>query len=51
MWTSTPIRAGENLYLRHGCRKLREQHAGDIIMPDIPKCGDLSECRKSAERA
>ena len=49
--TSTPICAGENLYLRHGFRKLLEQQAVDIIMPDIPKCGGLSECRKIAELA
>lgn len=49
--TSTPICAGENLYLRRGFRKLLEQQAVDIIMPDIPKCGGLSECRKIAELA
>lgn len=49
--TSTPICAGENLYLRHGFRDLIEQQAVDIIMPDIPKCGGLSECRKIANQA
>ncbi|RYE07761.1 MAG: mandelate racemase/muconate lactonizing enzyme family protein [Hyphomicrobiales bacterium] len=49
--TSTPICAGENLYLRHGFRDLIEKHAVDIIMPDIPKCGGLSECRKIANMA
>jgi L-alanine-DL-glutamate epimerase-like enolase superfamily enzyme len=49
--TSTPICAGENLYLRHGFRELIEQQAVDIIMPDIPKCGGLSECRKIANMA
>jgi L-alanine-DL-glutamate epimerase-like enolase superfamily enzyme len=49
--TSTPICAGENLYLRHGFRDLIEQQAVDIIMPDIPKCGGLSECRKIANLA
>lgn len=49
--TSTPICAGENLYLRHGFRELIEKHAVDIIMPDIPKCGGLSECRKIANMA
>jgi L-alanine-DL-glutamate epimerase-like enolase superfamily enzyme len=51
MATSTPICAGENLYLRHGFRDLIEKHAVDIIMPDIPKCGGLSECRKIANMA
>jgi galactonate dehydratase len=49
--TSTPICAGENLYLRHGFRDLIVQQAVDIIMPDIPKCGGLSECRKIANLA
>ena len=49
--TSTPICSGENLYLRHGFRDLIEQQAVDIIMPDIPKCGGLSECRKIANMA
>jgi len=49
--TTTPICSGENLYLRHGFRDLIEQQAVDIIMPDIPKCGGLSECRKIANMA
>jgi L-alanine-DL-glutamate epimerase-like enolase superfamily enzyme len=49
--TSTPICAGENLYLRHGFRELLTKQAVDIIMPDIPKCGGLSECRKIANLA
>ena len=49
--TSTPICCGENLYLRHGFRDLLEQQAADVIMPDIPKCGGLSECRKIANMA
>ena len=51
MATATPICAGENLYLRHGFRDLIEKQAVDIIMPDIPKCGGLSECRKIANMA
>jgi L-alanine-DL-glutamate epimerase-like enolase superfamily enzyme len=49
--TTTPICAGENLYLRHGFRDLITRQAVDIIMPDIPKCGGLSECRKIANLA
>jgi L-alanine-DL-glutamate epimerase-like enolase superfamily enzyme len=49
--SSTPICAGENLYLRHGFRELIEKQAVDAIMPDIPKCGGLSECRKIANLA
>lgn len=46
-----PLCAGENLYLRWGFRDLLEQQAVDVIMPDIPKCGGLSECRKIANMA
>jgi L-alanine-DL-glutamate epimerase-like enolase superfamily enzyme len=49
--TTTPICAGENLYLRHGFRELITTQAVDIIMPDIPKCGGLSESRKIANLA
>jgi len=49
--TRTPICAGENLYMRHGFRDLLQQQAVDIIMPDISKCGGLSECRKIANMA
>ncbi|MFZ4662415.1 MAG: mandelate racemase/muconate lactonizing enzyme family protein [Caldilineaceae bacterium] len=49
--TTTPICSGENLYLRHGFRDLLEKQAVNIIMPDIPKCGGLSECRKIANMA
>ncbi len=49
--TGTPICVGENLYLRHGFRDLFQQQAADIIMPDISKCGGLSECRKIANMA
>ena len=49
--TTMPLCAGENLYLRHGFRELIMTQAVDIIMPDIPKCGGLSECRKIANLA
>ena len=49
--TRTPLCAGENLYLRYGFRDLLEKQAVDIIMPDISKCGGLSECRKIANMA
>jgi L-alanine-DL-glutamate epimerase-like enolase superfamily enzyme len=49
--SSTPICAGENLYLRHGFRELIEKQAVDVIMPDIAKCGGLSESRKIANLA
>ena len=34
-----------------GYRDLLEKQAVNIIMPDIPKCGGLSECRKIANLA
>lgn len=49
--TTTPICAGENLYLRHGFRDVLVNQALDVIEPDIPKCGGLSECRKIANLA
>ena len=49
--SGTPICVGENLYTRWGFRELFEKQAADIIMPDIPKCGGLSECRKIANMA
>ena len=49
--TKTPICAGENAYLRYGFREIIEKQACDIIMPDISKCGGLSECRKIANMA
>ena len=49
--TTTPNCAGENLYLRHGFCELITQQAVSVIMPDIPKCGGLSECRKIANLA
>lgn len=49
--TSTPICAGENLFLRHGFRELLEKRAVDIVMPDLQKCGGLLEGRKIADMA
>lgn len=46
-----PICAGENIYLRHGFRDLIEKQAVDIVMPDLPKCGGLSDGRKIANLA
>jgi galactonate dehydratase len=49
--TTTPICAGENLYLRWGFRDLIEQQAVDVIMPDLPKCCGLAEGKKIAALA
>jgi galactonate dehydratase len=49
--TTTPICCGENLYMRWGYTELFQKRAADIIMPDIQKCGGLSEARKIANLA
>lgn len=49
--TSTPICAGENLYLAHGFRRLLEMSAVDIIMPDLQKAGGLGEGQRIANLA
>jgi galactonate dehydratase len=49
--TKTPICCGENLFMRWGYQQLLEKRAADIIMPDIQKCGGLSEARKIANMA
>lgn len=46
--TTTPICAGENLYLAHGFRRLLEIGAVDIIMPDLQKAGGLGEGQRIA---
>jgi len=49
--TSTPICAGENIYLAYGFRKGLEIGAWDIIMPDLQKCGGLGEAQRIANLA
>ena len=49
--TSTPILTGEQIYLRHGFRDLIEQHAIDIVAPDICDVGGLAEAKWIAEFA
>jgi galactonate dehydratase len=51
MRSRTPICVGENLYLRWGFRELFQQQGADVVMPDVPKCGGLSESRKIAHLA
>jgi galactonate dehydratase len=46
--TSTPICAGENIYLAYGFRRLLELNAVDIIMPDLQKAGGLGEGQRIA---
>ena len=49
--TSTPICAGENVYLAYGFRKMLEIGAVDIIMPDLQKAGGLGEAQRIANLA
>jgi galactonate dehydratase len=49
--TSTPICAGENVYLAYGFRKGLEIGAWDIIMPDLQKTGGLGEAQRIANLA
>jgi gluconate/galactonate dehydratase len=49
--TATPITAGENVYRKHGQRRLIENQAVDIIAPDMPKVGGMRETRKIADLA
>src|SRR5215204_4413401 len=49
--TTTPICAGENVYLAHGFRRMLEIGAVDIIMPDLQKTGGLGEGQRIANLA
>jgi galactonate dehydratase len=49
--TSTPICAGENIYLAPGFRRLLETGGVDIIMPDLQKAGGLGEGQRIANLA
>jgi galactonate dehydratase len=49
--TSTPICAGENIYLGYGFRRALEIGAVDIIMPDLQKVGGLGEGQRIANLA
>ncbi len=49
--TTTPICAGENIYLAYGFRRMLEIGAVDIIMPDLQKVGGLGEGQRIANLA
>lgn len=49
--TSTTICSGENVYRKHGTRRLIEEQAVDIIQPDLPKVGGIRETMKIADHA
>ncbi|EMA46099.1 mandelate racemase/muconate lactonizing enzyme family protein [Halococcus saccharolyticus] len=49
--TTVPITAGENVYRKHGHRRLLEEQAVDVVAPDLPKVGGMRETRKIADLA
>ena len=46
-----PVCVGERLHSRFMCRPILERHAADILMPDVARCGGISELRKIASLA
>lgn len=49
--TRLPIAVGERLHSRYMFRPILEQHAADVLMPDVTRCGGISELRKIATLA
>jgi L-alanine-DL-glutamate epimerase-like enolase superfamily enzyme len=49
--TTTPILAGEAVYLRRGFRDLIDRHAVDVVAPDIQDVGGIDEAKRVAELA
>ncbi len=43
-----PVCVGERLHSRFMCRPVLERQAADILMPDVTRCGGISELRKIA---
>ncbi len=48
---SLPVCVGERIHSRFMARPILEKHAADILMPDITRCGGISEMRKIANLA
>jgi len=46
-----PVCVGERLHSRFMLRSILERQAADIVMPDITRCGGISEMRKMANLA
>jgi galactonate dehydratase len=46
-----PVCVGERLHSRFMCRTVLERQAADILMPDITRCGGISELKKIATLA
>ncbi len=45
---SLPVCVGERLHSRFMCLPILEKQAADILMPDVTRCGGLSELKKIA---
>jgi galactonate dehydratase len=43
-----PVCVGERLHSRFMLRAILERHAADFVMPDITRCGGITELRKMA---
>lgn len=46
-----PVAVGERLHSRWMFRPVLERHAAQVVMPDITRCGGISEMRKIASLA
>jgi galactonate dehydratase len=46
-----PVCVGERLHSRFMCKPILDRQAADILMPDITRCGGISEMRKIANLA
>jgi galactonate dehydratase len=46
-----PVAVGERLHSRYMFRPVLERHAADFLMPDVTRCGGISELRKIATLA
>jgi galactonate dehydratase len=46
-----PVCVGERLHSRFMLRTVLEKRAADIVMPDVTRCGGISELRKMANLA
>ena len=46
-----PVCVGERLHSRFMCKPILDRSAADILMPDITRCGGISEMRKIASLA
>jgi galactonate dehydratase len=43
-----PVCVGERLHSRFMCRPILDLHAADFLMPDVTRCGGISELKKIA---